>query len=175
MRKSYSLSFISSIILFFALSYIVQAQEINKLSVDDKSGKPMLIGLCDRTAFADTSFSWWFDSETNIYSVDSASFKNISDKLKDVKITIVMGTWCGDSKREVPRFFKILDFLDYDQKNIKLICVDRKKTTPTGEVENLDIKFVPTLIFYRDSNEIGRIIETPKESLEKDLVLIIMK
>ena len=80
----------------------------------------MLLGICDRAAFADTRFSWWFNSEFDNYSVDSVTLKDVPDKLKDLKITIVLGTWCGDSKREVPRFFKILDKLSFDQKNLNI-------------------------------------------------------
>lgn len=162
-------------LLLLVLVSFLSAQEKNKLPVDEKSGKPMLLGICDRTAFADSNFSWWFNSEFDNYSVDSVTLKNVSDKLKDVKITIVMGTWCSDSRREVPRFFKILDKLSFDQKNLTLICVDRNKTTPAGEVEKLDIKLVPTFIFYKNDVEIGRIVETPKETLEKDLVKIVLK
>ena len=86
-----------------------------------------------------------------------------------------MGTWCSDSRREVPRFFKILDKLNYDQKNVTLICVDRKKAAQTGNVDKLKIELVPTLIFYKDNAEIGRIVESPKETLEKDLMKIVMK
>ena len=162
-------------VLLLILVSISFAQEINKLSVDEKSGKPMLLGICDRSAFADSNFSWWFDSEFDNYSVDSVTLKGITDKLKDVKITIVMGTWCSDSRREVPRFYKILDKLGYDQKNLRLICVDRLKTSPTGDVDKLEIKLVPTFIFYKDADEVGRIVETPKETLEKDLVKIVVK
>lgn len=161
-------------VLLLILVSISFAQEKNMLTVDEKSGKPMLLGICDRTAFADTSFAWWFNSEFDNYTVDSVALKNVPDKLKDVKITIVMGTWCSDSRREVPRFLKILDYLSYDQKDLTIICVDRMKTTPTGEVEKLDIKFVPTLIFYKNDVEIGRIVEAPKETLEKDLLKIVM-
>jgi thiol-disulfide isomerase/thioredoxin len=162
-------------ILLLLLSIISIAQEKNKLIVDEKSGKLMLVGLCDRTAFADTSFSWWFNSEYDNYSVDSVSLKILGNKLIGYTITIILGSWCGDSRREVPRFLKILDAAAYDQKSLTLICVDRQKTTPTGETNNLDIKFVPTFIVYKDSVEIGRIIETPKETLEKDLMKIIVK
>jgi thiol-disulfide isomerase/thioredoxin len=162
-------------VLLLILVSISFAQEKNMLTVDEKSGKPMLLGLCDRTAFADTSFSWWFNSEFDNYSVDSVTLKGVSDKLKDVKITIVMGTWCSDSRREVPRFLKILDYIGYDQKNLRLICVDRLKTSPTGDVDKLEIKLVPTFIFYKDADEVGRIVETPKETLEKDFVKIVLE
>jgi thiol-disulfide isomerase/thioredoxin len=157
------------------ISTVIYAQEKNKFVTDEKSGKPMLIGLCDRTAFADSNFSWWFNSEYDNYTPDSAEVLKLSKVINDVKITIVMGTWCSDSRREVPRFFKILDKAGYNLQYLTLICVDRKKTTPTGEADKLDIKFVPTFIIYEDAEEINRIIETPKETLEKDLALIVVK
>jgi thiol-disulfide isomerase/thioredoxin len=170
-----NLFFFSFFLLFFFSASMSIAQERNKLVTDVKSGKAMLVGLCDRTAFADTNFAWWFDSETAMYSVDSASLAGVCCKMGDVGITIVMGTWCSDSKREVPRFFKILDKLGYDQKLLTVICVDRDKKSPGGEAEKLEIKLVPTIIFYRNNEEIGRIIETPKESLEKDIAGIVLK
>ena len=160
-------------LLLVILSTAIFAQEKNKLITDDKSGKPMLIGLCDRTAFADTNFSWWFNSEYDYYPADSAAVIKFSKKLQDVKITIVMGTWCSDSRREVPRFFRILDQVGFNKENLTLICVDRNKTAPDNLIEKLDIKLVPTIIFFRDDKEIGRIVETPKETLELDLVKII--
>ena len=175
MKKIFFLFFFSSFLLFFLFASISFAQEKNKLTVDEKSGKPMLLGYCDMAAFADSNFSWWFNSEYDNYTVDSVTLKDVSDKLKDVKITIVMGTWCSDSRREVPRFFRILDYISFDWKNLTLICVDRNKTAPDCEVEKLNIKFVPTFIFYKNDIEIGRIIESPKESLEKDLVAMIIK
>lgn len=162
-------------VLLLILVSISFAQEKNKLSVDEKSGKPMLLGICDRTAFADTNFAWWFNSEFDNYLVDSASLKDVSAKLHDVKITIVLGTWCSDSKREVPRFYKIIDKTSYNTQNLTLICVDGNKTTPDGLVEKLDIKLVPTFICIKDDKEIGRIVETPKETLEKDLASIVLK
>ena len=163
------------ILFLLILSAGIYAQEKNKLVTDENSGKPMLIGLCDRTAFADTSFSWWFNSEYELYPADSVEVVRFSKKLKDVKITIVMGTWCSDSRREVPRFYKILDQVGFNTQNLTLICVDRNKTAPDGLVEKLDIKLVPTIIFIRDDKEIGRIVETPKENLERDLVKIVVK
>ncbi len=162
-------------LLLMILSAVIYAQDKNKLVTDEKSGKPMLLGICDRSAFADSNFSWWFNSEYDNYTPDSVTVMKLSKQINEVNITIVMGTWCSDSRREVPRFFKILDKAGYNQQYLTLICVDRKKTTPTGEVDKLNIKFVPTFIIYEDTEEINRIIETPKETLEKDLALIVVK
>ncbi len=163
------------ILLLMILSTVIYTQDKNKLVTDEKSGKPMLIGLCDRTAFADSNFSWWFNSEYDNYTPDSVTVMKLSKEINEVKITIVMGTWCSDSRREVPRFYKILDKAGYNFDYLTLICVDRNKTAPNNLVEKLDIKLVPTFIFYKNDVEVGRIIETPKETLEKDLVSIVLK
>ncbi len=74
----------------------------------------------------------------------------------------------------MPRLFKVLNELNYDVNSITLIGVNREKQGLSNETEGLEIELVPTIIFYKDGNEIGRIVETPFESLEKDLLKIIM-
>lgn len=148
------------------------SQNVNKQILDEKSGKNMLIGICDKSAFNDSSYSWWFNPEYENYQPDSMTIAALKEKKVDCAITIVMGSWCSDSKREVPRFYKILELIGYDLKKLNLICVDRKKESPEGNIPNLNIKFVPTFIFFRDGKEIGRIIETPKKRLEEDIVEI---
>lgn len=140
---------------------------------DEKSGKECLIGECDRTAFYDTLFISWFDEEYDNYVIDTETLEDIKRDVNKLDITIVMATWCSDSRREVPRFFKIMDYLSYPSEKIKIIAVNREKKGIENETDNLNIKFVPTFIFYKDGHEIGRIIETPNESLEKDLNNII--
>ena len=39
----------------------------------------------------------------------------------------------------------------------------------------MNIERVPTFIIYRGEKEIGRIVETPKKSLERDLWNIVKK
>lgn len=158
-------------LFFFSLS--TYAQDKNKLTIDERSAKPMLIGICDRTAFVDTNFSWWFKSEYDNYEINLTSSDSIKSNLVDLAITIVLGTWCSDSRREVPRFLKLIDSVQLDNERFSIICVDRKKESPEGNVADLNIKFVPTFIIYRGNKEIGRIIETPNKSLEQDLLEII--
>ncbi|MCK5086606.1 MAG: thioredoxin family protein [Melioribacteraceae bacterium] len=145
----------------------------NKIMIEEKSGKPYLIGICNREAFSDSNFAWWFNSNYDQYQVDSSEVIELKKEINNYDITIVMGTWCSDSRREVPRFYKILDAIDYPTDKLTLINVDRKMKSIANEVDKMNIEYVPTIIIYRNEKEIGRIIETPEDILEKDLLLII--
>ena len=49
----------------------------------------------------------------------------------------------------------------------------RDKTTPQKYEENLNITNIPTFIFYKDGQELNRIVEFPIEDLETDMVKIL--
>ena len=91
----------------------------------------------------------------------------------DIKVIVFFGTWCHDSKRELPRALKIFNEIGINDENIELIAVDLNKKEPLGRAAKLNLLYTPTLIFFRGSKEIGRIIEKPVISLEKDIELII--
>lgn len=161
-----------SIFIIIKITYGQEKTKLNKIVIDEKSGKPMLIGICNREDFTnDTSFSWWFVSEYDYYQPEDSIIKLIN--LDSIKIVCVMGTWCSDSRREVPHFFKILDAINFDYKNLKVYCVDRKKLAEGFDIDQYVIEKVPTFIFYKNDSELGRIVETPEETLEKDLLEII--
>ena len=87
-----------------------------------------------------------------------------------------MGTWCEDSHREVPRFFKILEAVGHPESKLTMIAVNRKKEAPNGEEGPLNIQRVPTIIVQKYGKEIGRIIESPSTGyLERDLLEILKK
>ena len=97
------------ILLLFQIifSSFIFAQDYNSIIIDDESEKPMLIGYCTREAFDDSSFSEWWDSEYNLYEVDIGTAEEIKTGFEDLEIKLVLGTWCSDSRREAPRFYKI--------------------------------------------------------------------
>lgn len=86
-----------------------------------------------------------------------------------------MGTWCSDSQREVPHFFKVMDQAGYDYNNFTLITMSREKTTPENFEEGLNITNVPTIIFYENEKERNRIVEYTIETLEKDMLNILQE
>ena len=157
--------------VLFTLNIFAQ-DELNQIVIDEMIDEEILFGYCDREGLTTEPFNEWFQTEYDYYEIDQETLDMVNaELLSNVEIKIVLGTWCHDSKREVPRFYKIADYLDFDQ--YKLIGVNRAKLTDGTEVDGLNIELVPTFIFYNAGEEVGRIIESPKESLEKDIAQII--
>lgn len=148
------------------------AQVLNQKTMDEKKHHEILVGYCNREGFATCSFDSAYRANYGPYAPDTAVLRLLSKGLDNISMKVIMGTWCGDSKEQVPRFYKILDLLKFDYSRLSLICVDRTKSAPGIDIAPLKINLVPTFIFYRDDKEIGRIVETPAVSLEKDLLLI---
>jgi len=88
-----------------------------------------------------------------------------------------LGTWCGDSKKQVPRILKVLEQAEFPNERLEIIALDRRpgryKKSPTGEEKGLNIIKVPTLIFFKNGIEINRIVERPIASLEEDILTIL--
>ncbi|MEZ5198426.1 MAG: thioredoxin family protein [Bacteroidales bacterium] len=133
----------------------------------------MPVGLTDRATLQSGEFGAHFFLEYQAYSPCRQTIDKLKNKIYTSSITLVLATWCHDSQQQVPRFFKILDELDYNTNNVKIITVDKDKLAGDVDISDLNIELVPTFIFHKNNNETGRIIESPTESLEKDMYKIV--
>lgn len=133
-----------------------------------------IVGYFDFEQLQNEPYNIWYETEYASYSLDTATLNNeLIENLKRVEMIVVIGTWCSDSQREIPRLVKILNYLAYDTHHIIAIGVNRNKRAPFTEVDELHIEYVPTIIFKYEDKEIGRIIESPEVSLEKDILSIV--
>lgn len=166
-------------ILFFAAVLLISCNnnKINQTEFDEKASDNILIAYINREGLKTEPFHEWFTHGYKHYQVNDSVLKLIDkdDFRKNIKITLVLGTWCSDSRREVPHFYKILDHLEYNTKRMKVIAVNTQKMAKGTQVEALKITRIPVFIFYRKNKEIGRITESPKESLEEDILRILKK
>ncbi len=165
---------LSILLLFLAItSSLFSQEEMNKIVFDENANQEILLGYCDKDSLKSNSVTQWFLPEYNSYLVDKETLKSIDSKLiPELEIFIVMGTWCSDSQREVPRFIKIIEFLDLQLGQLVIAGVDKNKQAEGIPIVRMEIELVPTFIFYYEGEEIGRIIESPKETLEKDILNI---
>lgn len=174
--KLYSLN-ICVCLIFIILIYNegLAMKEYNRISYDNISNKEILIGETTLEAFSKAPFKEWFDLEYNYYNPNKELIIQLKGKIGLLKILIFLGTWCPDSRIDVPRFIKILDQIDFNKNNLKIIAVDRQKNDPNDLSKIYNIEYVPTFIFLKENIEIGRIIESPKNSLEADMLEILSK
>jgi len=136
--------------------------------------KPIdLMGTITQKDLKQQPFKQWFDSNYDYYNLDKTVVKDIENYIDGISIKAFLGTWCGDSKIEVPQLYKLLDALNFDYKNLTVIAVDRDNKTPDNLQEGLNIIRVPTYIFYKSGEEIGRYVEFPRQTLEKDFLKIV--
>ncbi len=91
-----------------------------------------------------------------------------------LNIEIFYGDWCSDSRDYVPPFIKIVELANNPKITANFIAIDREKKEPAELVHDRQIKFVPTFIMYIKGQEIGRIVESPFESMESNLLAILM-
>src|SRR5688572_10815919 len=145
--------------------------------VKDDAGNDMLLGKRSVAALKEEPFAAWYYSSWQNYVLDSTTCNFIRPLLAGKKLKLFMGTWCGDSRREVPRILKMLECCNFPMKDLDLITVSNADTlykqSPTHEERGLNIVRVPTLIIFTNGVESGRIVEFPMVSLEKDLLAIL--
>jgi len=166
---------IKYITLFLLLTATLagESQQVNKTIIDPKLGKEVMIGYCNKTGLEKGPIGTEFSSEFEAYKPQKKYIEKLTSPIDAVEFTIVLGTWCSDSREQVPRFYKILDQTGYNPKRVKVIGVDSNKSAILVDIRDLNIQRVPTFIVYKNGIEVGRIIETPEKKLERDLWNII--
>jgi thiol-disulfide isomerase/thioredoxin len=133
----------------------------------------IITGKIERVMFSNTDFSW-FERNYKNYSLPDSSKNALKNLLKnEYSCKIFMGFWCSDSRRDVPKFYKIADSTGFN--NFEIIGLDHKKISPEGTEKNYKIEKVPTFIFFKSGIEIGRIIENPSKSIHEDVIDILKK
>lgn len=107
-----------------------------------------------------------FEHEFSSYQVSHEDIELIKSVSSPIHLTALFGTWCHDSVREIPRLTKLLVHASNNNITSTLIAVDRQKNTD----DTYRLRYTPTIIVYQNNQEIGRIVESPKQSIAKDIV-----
>lgn len=81
--------------------------------------EPQLWGRCSLDDFRQEPYSEWYVKNYTDYEPNPAIVEQLKQfDWKDYSVTVFLGTWCGDSRREVPRFIKTLDAAGFPQQGI---------------------------------------------------------
>jgi len=92
----------SLLVIFFFSFFLANGQSKN-----NSNGN--LIGIINKSDFLNGKYRNWFLKNYTDYTPDPIIVEKIKKKLQNVSIKSFIGTWCHDSKRELPKFYKIMD------------------------------------------------------------------
>ena len=166
----------SILTIILLLAFHLNAQTINQEIIVEGEA-PYLLGKIDKSGLETDNYSSWFNTNFEDYKPNQKLVTDISSDLKNYSITLFMGTWCGDSKKEIPRLYKVLEACNFPMDQLTVIAVSSSsslyKQSPQHEEAGLNIHRVPTIIFYKNDKEINRIVEHPITSFEEDIKEII--
>ena len=133
-----------------------------------------LIGDFKRKDLTKSPYDSWYIENYDNYELDVETAKKIKKLInRKISIKVIMGTWCSDSRDNVPGFFKLMDYLKFSERRMELIGLNIKKKNPNEDELKYDIINIPTFIFYKNGEEINRIVELTIESIEKDILKIL--
>lgn len=118
---------ITAIIITLSLMLQINAQTLNQ-KIDKDGENPYLLGKIDKSGLEGDNYISWFSTNFEDYEFDQATIEALKSELKDYQITLFMGTWCEDSKQEVPRFYKVLEACDFPIDQLTVVAVDRKSS-----------------------------------------------
>ncbi|MHA7058635.1 thioredoxin domain-containing protein [Aquimarina sp. M1] len=160
------------LLTFVTISSPVIGQSFNQ-EINTTKGVFHLVGKINFQKLNTAPYHNWFSKNYESYTPNEKVVHSIKTSLQEYTIIMFMGTWCGDSKKEVPSFYKVLNASGFPINRLTTIAVqaDRKyyKQSTGGEHEGLNIHRVPTFIFYKNGKEVNRIVESPKKTIEEDI------
>ncbi|MGB0656839.1 MAG: hypothetical protein ACPGLR_03435, partial [Flavobacteriaceae bacterium] len=111
--------FFTSLIILLAGCGSKQQKPIKTSPVKASSGEMILLGKINKANLQTSNHIPWFNQDYQSISIDPQWIENLKPYLKGLRIKVFMGTWCDDSQREIPHFFKLLQALEFDQKHVE--------------------------------------------------------
>ena len=136
---------------------------------------PVLVGVTTRQAIEEAVPGWpEATAEADLFEEDAGALAGVPP---GADVTVFLGTWCSDSRREVPRFWRALDQAQRSGRSlpfeVEYVAVDREKEEPAERIGPAGVEYVPTFIVRRDGQEVGRIVESSPGGIERDLLALL--
>jgi tetratricopeptide (TPR) repeat protein len=155
------------LLCFMALPCLVSAQAKER----------HLWGIVTVDSLQQAPYDAWFKKNYADYKPTPSVIEQLKTlKIKDFNIKIFFGTWCGDTKREMPRLLKVLDEMGFPKEKITFVAVSMedstRKQSKNREERGYNIFRVGCYIIEKNGVEANRIYEYPVLSMERDLLAI---
>lgn len=136
------------------------------------AAEPVLTGEVTREQIEESVPDWV--AEEVRAQPDPAAAQGLAAVPPGAEVTVYLGTWCGDSKRELPRLWRALDETGGAAPvAFRYVAVGRDKKEPVALTADADLLYVPTFVVARDGREVGRIVEESPHGVERDLLALL--
>lgn len=159
--------------LILLLQIVLLSSAISQTFTNDR-GDVHLWGIVTSDHFKAEPYAEWFTKNQQDYT--STLTKTDGNNLKGVKVKAFLGTWCGDTKYLLPKFSEAWEAMGLAEDQIEYIALhvedEKYKQGPNKETNDYNIHKVPTFVFEKDGEEIGRIVERTVFDLDTDIKLI---
>ena len=155
------------------------ARPTSSTYVADAGGKSLVVVSHQSKAGVMTLDELWqtmpvWRSIADHYEPDANAVARLRAITEPVRLEVVLATWCGDSKRHVPRLLKAVEAANNPNVTVELIGIGPDFETPMEMVQRANVTNVPTVIVRRGESEIGRYVETPAAAtIEEDVADIV--
>lgn len=167
---------LSAVLILLTSSACASARPAQEVQAENKTEKKaeekVPVGPVTREAVEEASAAW-VEAEVEA-KPDAEAAHALAGVEPGAEVEVFLGTWCGDSRREVPRLWKAIDEAGGSVPfQIHYIGVDHDKKEPAGALADNDVHYLPTFIVRRGGHEVGRIVETSPNGIEHDLLALL--
>jgi thiol-disulfide isomerase/thioredoxin len=133
---------------------------------------PPLIGPLTRAKLEERQPG--YARRTRIYHPDAAMVAKLAGVKRPVQILAFFGTWCQICKHHLPALLATLDAARNPKLELSLVGIDENVAEPRGLITQYRVMTTPTILVLVDGQELGRIEEDPRISVEADLADILV-
>jgi hypothetical protein len=96
------------------------------------------------------------------YEPDQEAISALRSITDEVELEVAFGTWCGDSRRDVPALLRTLEEADNPNITLRLVGLARGFEEPGHYIRQNKLTNVPTIMVRKKGAEIGRYVENAR-------------
>ena len=135
--------------------------------------EPVLVGPLSR-AEIEAAVPDWVAAEIDARPDPEGAVEMAEVGSADCRVTVYLGTWCSDSRRELSRFWRAMDDAGGEVGfDLAYVGVNRDKDEPAEALAGLGLQYVPTFVVEIGGVEVGRIVEESPNGIEHDLAALL--
>lgn len=110
-----------------------------------------------------------FGHHKDDYNYTETEITQLRTIAEPIEVKVFFGEWCHDSVREVPRLIELFKRANNNNISASFYALDTAKSDPEGQALKYNIKRTPTVIIYKNNEELGRFLEFPKTNWANDI------